>query len=222
VEVVVARPLEHFDIITDTFVRPARRRSSTMTMFMMFAGLLLAASLSRADDNTQLHVRTGFLDGKYFGPTSGDFVVTSTLDIDHETFIANRRSRVFRTILGIDMISAKPFYTYAGTGMRFYLNSKGMFFDRNDESYRILSYPRFRYYLGWDAGIAQVIVRSLGKVLQVVSSMIDVGGCAGAIWQIDRDFGIETHFGITSGYGFSSVAVIGYSTRLLVGMTYYF
>ncbi|HEX4926223.1 MAG TPA: hypothetical protein VFV50_19170, partial [Bdellovibrionales bacterium] len=105
---------------------------------------------------------------------------------------------------------------------RFYINSKGMYFDRNDEAYRILSYPRFRYYWGWDAGISQVIVRSLGKVLQVVSSMVDVGVCGGAIWQIDRDFGIEAHIGATSGYGFSSVAVIGYSTRALLGVTYFF
>ncbi|MEQ1875609.1 MAG: hypothetical protein ABL958_03120 [Bdellovibrionia bacterium] len=184
--------------------------------------LVLSASMAFADDNTQLHVRTGLLDGKYFGATSGDFQVTSTLDIDHETFIANRRSRVFRAILGIDLISAKPFYTYAGTGMRFYVNSKGMRFDRSDDQYALMSYPRYRYYFGWDAGIAQVIVRSLGKVLQVVSSMIDIGVCGGAVWQVDRDFGIDLHVGVTSGYGFSSVAVVGYTTRALLGMTYYF
>jgi hypothetical protein len=218
----VDKPLDDFNIITDAFIAAEPKRSSGISAILLFAFLILISAFAKADDNTQLHIRTGMLDGKYYGPTGGDFVVTSTLDIDHETFLANRRSRVFRAILGIDIISAKPFYTYAGTGMRFYLNSKGMYFDRSDESYRILSYPKFRYYLGWDAGIAQVIVRSLGKVLQVVSSMIDVGACGGAVWQVDRNFGVEAHLGLTSGYGFSSVAVVGHTARVLLGVTYYF
>lgn len=183
--------------------------------------LIMWGSHSLAADS-QLHIRTGILQGKYWGAQSGEFLVPNTFDAEYEVFLANSRSFLFRSMLAMELTTAKPYYSYSGIGMRYYLASKGMMFDAQDEGVSIISIPKWRYYVGWDFGISTAIVQSLGKVLQIMSTMIDFGGHAGVIYQVDSTFGIEGHVGATTGQGFSSVSVVGVTLRAFVGGTYQF
>lgn len=170
---------------------------------------------------SQLHVRTGILSGEYKGTFNGNFEVTSALDFDYEIFIANSTSVLFRFLQGLDSDS-RPFYTYAGSGMRYFFNSKGTSADQSEGGLSIVSRPRIRTYLGGDFGVAQVIVRSFGPNVQSVANMLDIGANLGAIWQINDNLGLEVHLGTSVGYGMSSTPQNGNSTRMFIGGSYFF
>lgn len=189
----------------------------------LISGLTALLMCSQAyAGNSQIHLRLGHVQGHYTGPQSGGFSIPTSTDLEYEIFLANQRSLIFRTILSMELETSKPFYSYSGTGMRYYFFSKGMQFDLEDEMVSMSATPRWRYYFGWDLGISQVIVKSLGRVLQITSTMVDIGGCIGTTYQIDRSFALEAHLGVTSGQGFSSVSVVGYSARALAGIVYQF
>jgi hypothetical protein len=191
----------------------------SLSLFMIANLVVLTEAFAR---KSQLHLRTGVLSGTYEGTFDGSFQVTSVIDVDYETFLSNSRSFHFRFIQGLDTPDSVPFYTYAGVGMKFYLDSKGTYNDNEEEGIYIFSRPTFRYYVGVDGGIAQVLVKSFGPVVQSVANMSDVGGSLGAIYQITDDFGIEAQTGFSVGYGFSSTAELGTTFRLFVGGTYFF
>jgi hypothetical protein len=170
---------------------------------------------------SQVHVRTGILSGSYKGTFSGEFEVTSALDFDFEMFIANTTSVLFRFLQGLDSDS-RPYYTYAGSGMRYFFDSKGTSADQSEGGLSIVSRPRIRTYLGGDLGVAQVIVRSFGPNVQSVANMLDVGANLGAIWQINDNLGLEVHVGKSVGYGMSSTPQNGDSTRYFIGGSYFF
>lgn len=188
---------------------------------LLFLAVLIVSPLGRADES-QLHVRMGLVQGAYTGPEDGQFQIPTALDLEYEIFKANKRALIFRSIIAMELETSKPFYTYFGSGYRFYFGSKGMQVDKTDDNINITSVPKWRYYWTIDAGISQAIIRSLGKVLQVTSTMIDIGANIGTTYQIDRRLALELQLGATTGQGFSSVSVIGYSVRALGGVVYHF
>jgi hypothetical protein len=197
-------------------------RAKAALLCAAFASVFSAAKTAHAGADSQLHVRGGLLSGVYTGPQYGDFSIPNAFDLEYEQFTHNQRSFLFRAIMAMELETSKPYYFYAGTGLRYYFSSKGMAFEAEDDKVSMSAVPRLRYYVGTDVGISQAIIKSLGRVLQVTSTMMDIGGHVGAIYQVDRRLGFEIQFGLTSGQGFSSVSVVGYSARALGGFTYKF
>ena len=195
----------------------AKRPSFLLFLFVIFFSYQVFASYDRI-----LHGRYGAIYGDYRGPTSGNFFVPTMLDLETEWFITSKRSLVLRFMMAVDVESAKNYYTYAGSGMRFSLDTHGTLVEESEKNFSISSIPRWRTYWGWDLGFSQVLVKSLGSVLQVVSTLADFGACVGTVYQIDRRVGLEAQLSGSFGYGFSSVSVLGQSLRLVVGATYYF
>jgi len=170
---------------------------------------------------SQAHLRTGIIDGKYKGTFEGSFQVSSAIDFDYEFFVSNASSVIFRFLQGLDSASV-PFYTYAGSGMRYYFKSKGTMTDQREPGLFITSKPKIRTYVGGDLGIAQVIVKSFGPNVQSVANMLDFGANVGAIYQLTDNLGLELHTGATVAYGMSSTPQNGYSQRYLFGISYFF
>ncbi len=169
-----------------------------------------------------MHFRGGYITGKYYGPQDGGFEVPNALDLEYEVALSSQRSVIMRSMIAMQLETSKVLYTYSGSGMRYYFASKGMQVETEDEHVAFSSIPKWRYYWGWDAGVSTVVVQSLGKVLQVSSTMVDIGVNLGTAYQIDRKFAVELHTGVTNGQGFSSVSVFGYSIRVFGGMIYHF
>jgi len=190
--------------------------------FALFLLTFVMSSTAFAESESQFHIRIGAIKAVYWGSDSGDFFVPTMLDLEYETFLSNTRSLIFRSMLAMELETAKPYYAYSGAGMRYYLGSKGMLVESQGEGVAISAIPKVRYYIGWDAGISQAIIQSLGRILTVTSTMIDFGGNAGVIYQVDRKFGVEFHAGATSAQGFSSVSVVGVTVRATAGITYQF
>jgi hypothetical protein len=175
-----------------------------------------------AGSTKQIHMRSGFLNGKYDGLFSGKFYLTGALDIDFEFFLENEASLYFRFIQGYDTPDSRPFYTYAGVGARHYFWGRGMASDQEGQGISVTSLPTFRTYVGADLGISQVIVKSFGPTVQAVANMFDVGANVGAVYQLSRHFGVEAHAGMAFGYGMSSTYATGYTERLFFGANYTF
>lgn len=197
------------------------RAELVVRLSILVLSLLLVSETVLAG-NTQIHLRLGYISGSYTGPQEGSFEIPQAVDIEYEIFRANKRSLFFRSILAMEMESAKPMYSYSGFGYHYYFNSKGMQFQLEDEFVGFSAVPRWRYYFGWDAGVSQAIVKSLGKVLQIVSTMLDLGAHVGTTYQIDPSFSLEAQAGISTGQGFSSVSVVGIHARGVLGVAYQF
>ena len=187
------------------------------------AALLVLGADSRAETTgSQFHFRTGMVSGNFGGAVSGSFSVTNSMDFDYEIFSATKRSWVLRSIMAYDLTEARLMYAYTGVGRRFYIKSNGMMFDDAQGGNRVSAVPKMRYYLGFDAGISQVVVKTFGTVLQASSALLDLGGHAGLIYQVSKAVGVDAQFGYTIGQGFSSVTVGAKTMRVLLGVSYFF
>jgi hypothetical protein len=203
--------------------KPEAKRAKRMIRqlkYLLITGFLILPK-AHASDN-QLHLNYGLLYGSYSGPVTGKFVVPTSLDVSYEWFSSNQGSFFIRATFAEDLVAVTPYYIYAGVGMNHYFLSKGMTTDLTDKDTTIIAVPKWRYYFGWDAGMAQVTVKTLGPILSVVSTTLDMGAHVGTIYQIDRKIGIEALLGTSVGYGFSAVAVTGFTGRFFIGATYFF
>jgi len=169
--------------------------------------LAIAPSLARATEDSQLHVRGGYFHATYWGPQSGNISIPSTFDVEYERFLSNQSSLVFRYTMAMDLDTSRPYYNYAGTGMRYYFGSKGMEVDTKEMGVTISAIPRWRYYYGWDVGIGVGIVQTVGSILQIMTTVADAGLCLGTIYQLNKRFGAEVHVEVSTVQGFSNVSV---------------
>ena len=194
------------------------KRLSLILFSLVMANVALALDIRKS----QFHLRTGLVNGKYSGTFDGDFSVTSALDLEFEFFLGHDGALIFRFTQAMDSPDSRPFYTFAGSGYRYYWRSRGMYSMQQTEGLMIESLPKFRMYVGGDAGIAQVLVRSFGPNVQSVANMFELGVNVGAIYQVSRRFGVEGQAGATLGYGISSTPTNGSTNRVLLGASYYF
>lgn len=170
----------------------------------------------------QVFLRTGVIDGHYNGTFSGSFRVDMAFDLGTEYYVAPDSSVLVRFVEALGSPDSVPFYTYAGMGFRHYIGARGSFMERSDDSVLISSRPKLRTYVAGEFGLAQVIVKTFGPVVQSVANMVETGLNAGAIYQVSENVGFEVQVGGTLGYGISSTSVNGNTLRFLVGGTHYF
>ena len=192
------------------------------------AGVLLswsqnAAAIDRSA-KYQLHIRTGVIQGAYSGASieSRSFMVPTSVDLEVEAFVDRDEAFTLRAIMAMEMSNNRVNYTYAGAGKTYYLGARGRKELKSEKAVQISMIPKTRYYWGYSAGIAQVLAIPFGLVLSAYSTTIDASVGSGVIYQITPNMGIEGHFGIGMGYGFSTVTVTGTTMRALVGVTYFF
>lgn len=194
---------------------------SSTAFVIAFLGFIGVAQ-SHDQSRFQMFVRSGMIQGEYDGTFSGEFTVNLALDIGAEYYIGPDGAVLVRFIQALDSPNSVPFYTYAGSGMRHYYMGRGPFNVQSDETTFISSRPKVRAYVGAEIGVAQVIVKTFGQVLQSVANMAEFGLNTGAIYQVSDRLGIEAHVGGTLGYGISSTSASGHTLRGLVGVTYFF
>lgn len=193
-----------------------------MVCFLSF-GVFITPTVAMAKTRaSQLHLRTGLVYGDYGGQFSGNFSVPTALDIDYEVFTHNNRSYHFRFTQAIQLPDSVPFYTYGGGGYRFYFDSKGIVGNQSEPGILISTSPRWRYCVGVDAGIAQVVVQTFGSIVQAVSNMLDIGVNGGLMYQVGENLSLELQVGGSFGYSFSSVPEQGATGRLFLGGAYFF
>lgn len=172
-----------------------------------------------------LHFRMGMVSsslGTSIGAAGGAFAVVPSFDIEYETFTSDRKSFVFRGILALDMATTVTRYFFAGVGQRFYLNNRGSALMAVTPDVSVMMRPKFRYYVGWDAGISQAVVNVLTASLQSMTTAIDGGGVAGALYQMSENVSLEASLTMSYAFGFSSVPASGMVMKAFFGGAYAF
>ncbi len=193
-----------------------------LLVFSPFWGIMSPAHAQEAAPRGQFQFRTGPISGSFSGPTDGEFSVMLPLDFAYEHFLGPRSSWLVRTILAHDSSEGRTAYAYSGVGFRGYFWSRGPRVESGIGGESIQIQPKRRYYYGLDLGISQVLLKSVGSVLEIRTSMIDFGPNAGVIQQISKNIGLELHLGYTMGLGFSSVTASGNTLRTMLGISYYY
>lgn len=194
-------------------------------LFLVFILLLIDTAIA-AEKNSKFqgHFRSGLLSASFSGSdsTDGSFSIPNAFDVEMEFFTSTRNAFIVRTTMAMDFSESKVRYTYGGGGQRYYFANPGLparAFERGDA---VIATPKIRYYAGYEVGIAQVLVLEFGPVLSTFSTVLEVGGNTGAIYQIGKNFGIEGQLGLGYGFGFSSVTVSGLVIRTFIGGSYSF
>lgn len=192
-----------------------------LVLFLLLTSLMLKSEGTWAKD-TQVHFRVGYLAGKFGGLFTGEFQIDAAMDIDFENFLNHNTSYHFRFIQGLDSQSSRPFYTYAGLGLRRYVLGRGRALEQATDYVALSVQPTLRAYVSADMGVSQVLVKSFGPTVQAVANMLDLSASVGAVYQLTRHFGVEAQAGMSYGYGISSINASGQTQRLLIGLTYFF
>lgn len=175
---------------------------------------------------SQIHLRAGMVMASFSAPgllpEEASFSVMPTFDVEYERYLNIRSSYVLKGVFAMDLATSIVKYYYAGVGQRFYFGSLGTAVVADSPGISVVSQPKMRYYIGYDVGISQTVIKSFTSSLQVFTSMVDIGGTVGFIYQMTKNMGIEGLGGVSYGYGFSSVAISGLFMKGFFGMTYYF
>lgn len=172
--------------------------------------------------HTQLHLSLAYLSAQYTGPVEGTISVPMALSFEYELIKSATKSYTFENIIAIDSEDSKTKYYATHFGARYYFNSSNLNSFGEDNGNSISITPKWRYYYGWNVGVAQVVVSSLGPVLDALSTVLEYGGHVGSIYQIRKDWGLETKFSYMMGNGFSSITVNSSVMQLHLGGAYYF
>lgn len=165
----------------------------------------------------------GQVSGKFSGAASGSFSVPQALNTEIEFLYNPKNSFMLRNIMALDTETSKNVYSLTSLGQRTYWRGTSSAIetvDTDGNKYSIL--PKRRYYFGWEVGVSQAVVTSLGPVLDVVSTMVDIGVNTGVIHQMGNNWALEGQIGYSQTFGFSSVSVNGTTMRLLVGTAFFF
>ena len=181
---------------------------------------------SRASANSmtkgQFHVRLGMVSGSFSGQVEGAVSNSNSLEVEYEFFRSEKRSLFIDAILAMDISLQQPVYSYVGTGYRYYFGSKAISYTGSNEGGSISSKPRFRYYCGLNLGVSEVLVKFYGDILSVTSSVLELGGHVGAIYQVGNNFGLELNAGYGMGFGFSYVSEGTTLMKVFLGGVIYF
>lgn len=194
-----------------------------MTTLILIAALWPHKSLADSNRQTLVHVLLGNVSGSFTGDSEGEFSISQALNTEIEFLYNPKTSFILRNILAIDQATSKNIYNLTSIGQRYYwrgVTSPTEIVDVDGSKYSIL--PKHRYYIGYDVGISQVVVTSLGPILDAVSTMLDVGVNLGGIYQITEKWAFEGQAAMTKTQGFSAISVNGTTSRMMLGVAYFF
>jgi hypothetical protein len=187
----------------------------------LFFIALLSSNVLAKNGEKQIHFREGIIVGSYDGVISKKLDTKSIFDLEFETFLDNNTSYFLRGMMAMDFENSEIEYQYLGGGMKYYILSKGMYFDTIKKGTGIVSMPRWRFFVGWAIGTSTVTLARFGTLLQSSSSTFEVGGHVGAIYQVWKNVGLELQYSGDASTGFTSISVGGSVHRIMMGLTYY-
>lgn len=171
---------------------------------------------------SEFSFRFGGFGSQFGGPVTGEIPAVGNLEFDYGIFMSNKSSLNFRYAFATAVPDVKGEYYFAGVGTRYFFGSKGLPVEGDSAGVTINVSSPWRHFIGWDAGISQMIVKSFGQAVQINSSMFDAGAYVGTVYQFDNRIGAIGLAGMSVGYGFSSVAVLSTNYRMMTGLSYLF
>jgi hypothetical protein len=162
---------------------------------------------------------TGYIDVTYSGPFSGSLNLGSTLDLNAEVITEDNASLIGHGTLSLDADSGVMKYMYAGVGRRVYIFSHATESTLNMDRTKISMSPKRQFFVSFEGGLGQVNVFSLTDSLSSIATVFEYGASLGVNFPISRHVGFFSSFGISQGYGFSSVTINSQTFKALFGLS---
>lgn len=167
-------------------------------------------------------MRGGNAFANYDGVTSGELRSMTLIDLEFEVLMDNRKSYFFRTSQAFNLEKTIFDYSYLGAGMKWYVFSKGMYFETTQGSAEyLMTSPKWRFYVGWEFGVAHVTLQTIGEILTIQTSTYDYGGTFGTIYNITQRIGLELNFSAQISTGFTTISTGAAVMRTTVGLSYF-
>ncbi len=197
-----------------------------LSITIVFSLVALQIRNSRADETENgFHAAIGLVTGKFSGPglnANGGFNVPSSIDLEYE-FIRQRHFSYFiRTTFSYQLKDGVLPYVYTGGGARYYLWSNSRGYDESEGGFKISKKPNIKIYLGPEVGLSQNIIKQYTQVVQTGTTLIEIGGNAGIVYQLNSNIGLEAKVGYSIGFGISTTIVGANIFRGLIGIDTYF
>lgn len=171
---------------------------------------------------SQLHVYTGMVSASFTGPQSGSISVPMALGYEYEMIKSAQSSYLIENIVAIDAADAKTKYNAVHLGARYYLFSTNYSNQKSEDASLFKITPKYRFFAGWNLGLAQVVVLSFSDALDAVGTVLEYGGHGGVLYQLNDRWALEAKMNLYMGYGISSISVSSMSYQLLLGGAYYY
>lgn len=198
---------------------------------ILLAGLSLPQS-TPADDNfpIQLSFMTGTISTSFsesestLEPSDGTDQATETpysgsssslpIEFGGEIFSTPKRSYFLRGG-GPLVASGTDRLFYVNTGINFYLSPLGSPLKVSTDKFNIRVIPKFRYYIGIQAGTSYLIYSTKSQTKSDI--LFELGGQGGGIYSISTQWGLKAEASIMKGTG---ALVSSMTMKVLLGATY--
>lgn len=190
-------------------------------IIVLAVGILSAPVSLAGGGQVLLHARSGLIIGSYEGIVAGLLDYVTLVDFEYENVMNNKYSYFIRSTFVFDIDKTLMAYRYVGGGTKYYFFSKGLSFDTEFKGTRVKVTPRFRFYMGVEFGLSQVLLRTVGSHLRIDSSTYDYGGNLGIIWNYTDKIAFEFSTTAQISTGFSSISTGGAVFKNFAGLVYH-
>lgn len=143
------------------------------------------------------------------------------IELEFEVVHSNKKSFFLRSSHAFDIEKSIISYRYFGGGMKYYIFSQGLYFERRNNNEVFTSFPKWRFYLGWDVGISHVVLQTIGEILRITTSIYDYGLTSGVIFNTSDKLGIEFNLTTQLSTGFTSVTTGVAVIKVVTGISYF-
>jgi hypothetical protein len=199
--------------------RMKRHRFGVLLMMIVLNSGFLSAA--RANPS-EFAFRVGPLFENSNHPISSNKLVATTLELEYSLYRSNVKALVFRYTLANDFASGKTYYSGVAVGPRYFFDSQAYRSDTNDNGIHLEIVPDWRYFWGFDFGVSQILVTNAGSSLQTTNTDLTASASIGITRQIADEWNVQGILGLGTGYGLSSLKVLEFTARALVGVGYQF
>ncbi len=189
-------------------------------LLVFFFTLSAFESFAISNSREQYTFRLASISGSFSGvEASGAFSVMPSIDAEYETFRSSRHSWAARFSFAYQTSEGKAYYVYYGIGERYYFGSASRPFLYTEGDMTIEAQPKYKYYIGWDGGISNVLVKAL-RVYSITSTNLDIGANFGFQYYFNSN--LSGNFGITYSFaqGFTAIAVKGTVMKIYSGVNF--
>lgn len=197
---------------------------SLCSKYFIFFNLLCFSNFLEAANFGSSGLKTGMVSSTYTGAAVATGSFTSLVSLEGEGIITQteRQNFVFTTTIALDGKDVLTRYFYVGLGQRFFLNGvseiQNSAFQGSSMDYR----PNLLWYMGWDAGVAQLLLIPFGDILASYSTIAEVGGSFGFRKNISTKLSLDGRIAASIGTGISNNAVTSQVFRAMLGIVYFF
>jgi hypothetical protein len=197
-------------------------RHKTLSFTLLTA--LLFSPFAKAEDDSpifQTHGHFCLLSSSFAAPSvgiTGTYSSSNTFDLTLEYLPKKSTSYFVHQQISFDTETSAVRYLYTGLGARFYWGPAERM-QSSESGLSISSEPKWRPFASWEAGVSQMLLNSISPVFGTTATFLEFYVGLGTIYQVSKNFGIETQAEFGNGFGIGNQPASSTTTKFYLGGT---